>query len=96
MMAYVIINISGMLGVADNIAVIMESDPTIYKMTGDKLPDEKVTGEIELENVTFSYPCKKDVEVLKGFNLKIDPEKKRVVALCGTSGCGKSSVISVL
>jgi ATP-binding cassette subfamily B (MDR/TAP) protein 1 len=34
--------------------------------------------------------------VLKGVNLKVDNEKNRVVALCGTSGCGKSSVISLI
>jgi ABC-type multidrug transport system fused ATPase/permease subunit len=34
--------------------------------------------------------------VLKGVSLKIDNAKNRVVALCGTSGCGKSSIISLI
>ena len=44
----------------------------------------------------FRYPSKQDVQVLKGINLGVDNEDKRVVALCGTSGCGKSSIISLI
>lgn len=36
------------------------------------------------------------MQVLKGINLGVDNEDKRVVALCGTSGCGKSSIISLI
>ena len=28
--------------------------------------------------------------------MKVDNERNRVVALCGTSGCGKSSIISLI
>jgi ABC-type multidrug transport system fused ATPase/permease subunit len=34
--------------------------------------------------------------VLKGIDLTIDNKKNRVVALCGTSGCGKSTIISMI
>jgi ABC-type multidrug transport system fused ATPase/permease subunit len=34
--------------------------------------------------------------VLKGVSISVDNEKKRVVALVGTSGCGKSSIISMI
>lgn len=34
--------------------------------------DEKdVVGEIELKNITFRYPTKKDVTVAKNINLKV-------------------------
>lgn len=36
------------------------------------------------------------MQVLKGVSLSIDNDKKRVVALVGTSGCGKSSIISMI
>jgi ATP-binding cassette subfamily B (MDR/TAP) protein 1 len=49
-----------------------------------------------LRNVKFTYPAKPNAPVLKGVNLKIDPKEKRVVALCGTSGCGKSSIIGMI
>jgi ATP-binding cassette subfamily B (MDR/TAP) protein 1 len=34
--------------------------------------------------------------VLKGVSIEVDNDKKRVVALVGTSGCGKSSIISMI
>ena len=34
--------------------------------------------------------------MLKGVSLSVDNEKNRVVAICGTSGCGKSSLISLI
>jgi len=50
-----------------------------------------------LENVRFSYPSKPEVEVLKGVSFSVDVgENKRVIALCGASGCGKTSIISML
>ena len=36
------------------------------------------------------------MKVLKGVSFSVDNEKNRVVALCGTSGCGKSSIISLI
>ena len=44
--------------------------------------------------MTFHYPSKKDVDVLK--NVSLTMEKNKVVALVGKSGCGKSSIISLI
>ena len=44
----------------------------------------------------FRYPGKPEVQVLKGVSLQTDVKTRRVVALCGTSGCGKSSIISLI
>ena len=53
-----------------------------------------IRGKIEFKNATFSYPTRKDIEVLKGLDLSIEPEKS--VALVGVSGSGKSTVMSLL
>lgn len=63
---------------------------------GIKLEEGEVTGRIELRNVKFHYPGNPEVQVLKGVNIEVDNRKNRVVALCGTSGCGKSSIISMI
>jgi len=47
-----------------------------------------------VDNVKFAYPSKKDVPVLKG--VEIDIHKNKIVALVGHSGCGKSSIISLV
>jgi len=64
-------------------------------MKGDIIEGE-ITGRLEIRNAKFKYPSKQDVQVLKGVSLSVDNEKNRVVALCGTSGCGKSSIISLI
>jgi ATP-binding cassette subfamily B protein len=51
-------------------------------------------GEIEFENVSFSYPGRTEQAALSAFNLKIAPGEK--VALVGPSGAGKSTVASLL
>jgi ABC-type multidrug transport system fused ATPase/permease subunit len=58
----------------------------------------EVNGRIELKNIKFTYPSKKHEgnQVLKGVSLSVDNDKNRVVALCGTSGCGKSSIIALM
>lgn len=74
----------------------MKYEPKINTTGGIKIDDEKVNGSIELRNVVFNYPSKPTVAVLRGVSLSVDNEKNRVVALCGTSGCGKSSIVSMI
>ena len=44
----------------------------------------------------FSYPSREDVKVLKGISFTLDPDRKRVIALCGMSGSGKSTTVSLI
>ncbi|KAH7622925.1 putative ABC transporter B family member 4 [Nannochloris sp. 'desiccata'] len=52
------------------------------------------TGEVSLENVRFSYPVSPDVEILHGISLTIPAGTS--AALVGESGCGKSTIVSLL
>ena len=53
----------------------------------------KITkGEVEFKNITFGY--KKDRNLFKNFNLKINSNEK--IALVGHSGCGKTTLVKVL
>jgi ATP-binding cassette subfamily B (MDR/TAP) protein 7 len=49
---------------------------------------------LRLENVQFAYPGKMDRSILKGVTLDI-PQGK-TVALVGSSGCGKSTILRLL
>nr|QNH67870.1 ATP-binding cassette transporter subfamily B member 1-like protein X3 [Brachionus rotundiformis] len=60
----------------------------------DGLQLNSLKGDIEFDNVSFSYPQRKEVKVLKGLSFKIPAGK--TVALVGSSGGGKSTVVSLL
>ncbi|KAK3360687.1 P-loop containing nucleoside triphosphate hydrolase protein [Lasiosphaeria hispida] len=59
----------------------------------ETIPDTEGGVRIELRDVHFKYPTR-DVSVFKGLNLTI--EKGQFAALVGASGCGKTSIISLL
>ena len=55
---------------------------------------QKVEGEIEFKNVTFAYPLKPEVNVLRNLSTKI--EKGKVVAIVGHSGSGKTTISNLI
>ncbi len=57
------------------------------------LPDP-LRGDIEISNLTFSYPARRDIEVLQSLSLHI--QAGETVALVGPSGAGKSTLLSVI
>ena len=54
----------------------------------------KLSGNVEMKEVAFSYPSRKDIQVLSKINLKAG--RGSHVAIVGPSGAGKSTLISLL
>ncbi|KAG8186459.1 hypothetical protein JTE90_009218 [Oedothorax gibbosus] len=72
----------------------MNLSPSIPLKGGKQLEDFELSGEVEFNNVTFSYPSRPSQVVLENLNLTLPPRK--MVALCGLSGGGKSTVATLL
>eukprot|EP00644_Phytophthora_capsici_P003136 jgi/Phyca11/541621/estExt2_Genewise1Plus.C_PHYCAscaffold_70381 len=55
---------------------------------------DQLQGKIEFKNVTFRYPTRPEITVLRNYNLTI--EAGQTVAFCGPSGGGKSTGVSLI
>ncbi|RZC49502.1 hypothetical protein C5167_017926 [Papaver somniferum] len=73
---------------------ILSSKPKIDSNSDEGLTLANVEGVIEFRIVSFNYPSRPSVQILKDFCLNIPSGK--IVALVGESGCGKSTVINLL
>nr|XP_051696108.1 LOW QUALITY PROTEIN: phosphatidylcholine translocator ABCB4 [Oryctolagus cuniculus] len=65
---------------------------TAFSERGHK-PDS-IKGNLEFNDVHFSYPSRANVKILKGLNLKV--RSGQTVALVGSSGCGKSTTVQLM
>jgi len=100
---YAIFNVSGSLRYFPDVTKANDSANLLFKHidmkseididdTKDK-PTDPITGEIEFRNVTFKYPTR-DNDVFKGLSFQVPAGNK--VALVGSSGCGKSTIVQLL
>ena len=67
--------------------------PVKIKSLKNYIPKE-LKGKINFENVTFSYPLRPSSNVLNDLSFSIEPGK--VLAICGFSGSGKTTISNLL
>ncbi len=80
------------LGAAERIFELLDRKPAMAPAGGATLP--LVHGEIALDQVSFSYPSRKDIRVVDGVSLRLSPGE--VVAVVGPSGAGKSTLAALI
>lgn len=81
----------GCISAGERIFSLIDTNVTVKDKKG-ATDFEKIRGEIEFDNVSFSY--EKDKPVLKNVSLKI--EAGQSIALVGETGGGKSTVINLI
>lgn len=80
------------IGASERIFRIMDTEPGVPTKGG--IWPVECKGNITFKDVDFCYPTRVDFPVLKQFNLVIQPNE--TVALVGSSGSGKTTVLSLL
>jgi len=86
------------LGASGRVFFLLERVPSIPEpRSTDSAPPKKldsITGAVQFQDVSFSYPSRPDIMVLNGFTLGIAANS--TTALVGSSGSGKSTVVALL
>ncbi|KAJ6993333.1 ABC transporter B family member 1 [Populus alba x Populus x berolinensis] len=73
---------------------IIDHKPAIDRNSESGLELESVTGLVALKNIDFAYPSRPDARILNNFSLNVPAGK--TIALVGSSGSGKSTVVSLI
>jgi len=81
------------IGATENLLDILEEKPEEVLKETQKEP-ECCHGEVEFRNVSFAYPSRREIPVLRNISFKI--EKGRQVAMVGPSGSGKTTISALL
>ncbi|CAG8527114.1 8767_t:CDS:2 [Cetraspora pellucida] len=81
-------------GAASKIFETIERVPPIDVASDAGEKPENVVGHIQLKNINFIYPVRPEVNILNELSLDIEPGT--TVALVGSSGSGKSTIVSLL
>ncbi|OXB67674.1 hypothetical protein ASZ78_015206 [Callipepla squamata] len=81
-------------GAAYAIFNIIDNEPQIDSSSNAGYKPDHVKGNLEFQNVYFSYPARPDIKILNGLNLKVNCGQ--TVALVGGSGCGKSTTVQLI
>ncbi|CAF4073925.1 unnamed protein product, partial [Rotaria sordida] len=87
-------NIAASVSAAETFFDLFDRKPAIDNTSteGQELVDFR--GEIQFDQVKFIYPTRPTSIILNKFQLNIKPSQR--VALVGTAGCGKSTIIQLL
>ena len=80
------------IGATENLLDILDETSEALILENEK--DKCVLGEVEFKDVSFSYPGRKDVEVLRAIDFTVTKGEK--VALVGPSGAGKTTVSALI
>ncbi len=82
------------VGATERVFELLEETPEAINANPKTSPIEKIKGIVSFKNVAFSYPSRKEVQVLKDVNFSAEFGQK--IAIVGPSGAGKSTISSLL
>ncbi|MBL1231836.1 MAG: ATP-binding cassette domain-containing protein [Flavobacteriales bacterium] len=80
------------IGATENLMDIL--DETTENVTLEQTSEIKIEGNLVFNNVCFSYPSRRDIQVLKGITFNVGQGKQ--IAIVGPSGSGKSTIAGLI
>lgn len=82
------------IGATERVFELLDETPEKINATSNSASIEKIKGNVTFKNVAFSYPSRKEIQVLKDVNFTANFGQK--IAIVGPSGVGKSTIASLL
>ncbi|MBI2281666.1 MAG: ATP-binding cassette domain-containing protein [Bacteroidetes bacterium] len=80
------------IGATESLMDILEEKTEEISLT--KPNNIKIEGNLSFNNVSFSYPSRRDINVIK--NISFNVEKGKLLAFVGPSGAGKSTIAALI
>ena len=81
------------VGATERVFELLEESPEKIN-SNQSVTTEKINGNVTFKNVAFSYPSRKEIQVLKDVSFTANFGQK--IAIVGPSGAGKSTISSLL
>lgn len=85
-------NLQKAIGATEHLMDILDEETENIVL--DEAKTIKVNGNISFNNVHFSYPSRRDIEVLR--DISFDVEAGKQIAFVGPSGAGKSTIAALM
>ncbi|XP_074975228.1 ATP-dependent translocase ABCB1-like [Caretta caretta] len=91
-LVYIYGDLMSSVGAAEKVFKYLDREPAVA--TDGTLAPDSLHGHVSFRNVSFSYPSRPGVQVLKAVSLELRPGE--VTALVGLNGSGKSTCVGLL
>ncbi|MEO6902575.1 MAG: ABC transporter transmembrane domain-containing protein [Bacteroidia bacterium] len=82
------------IGAVERVFEILDEEAEALSIIEQHVVLDRVEGNVTFNNVCFTYPSRKEIEVLK--NISITAKKGETIAVVGPSGSGKSTLVGLL
>jgi ABC-type multidrug transport system fused ATPase/permease subunit len=82
------------IGSVERVFEILDEKPEDLDIVTEHTNTSRIEGNVRFESVAFTYPSRKEIQVLK--NITLSAKKGETIAIVGPSGSGKSTLIGLL